>query len=487
MKRLLLALLAVAVVALGAMLRADEAPKVKADDKAPIDIKNEAAAREMVIAQKYREFELALVQLAQRLEKSTSKEDRDKALVLRQALETAGKSGVTTRMESLIALLRESKANNLAEIKEAIDQGERVVKDMQEMLALILKDGALERNQLLQKRLADLIKALEAIIRAQKVVRVHTEKRSLEQPMIGKAQDKIVVDTDNFKNDMEDKSKPGFDRLPGKDLVVRAIGDEKAASGNITANKNDDASENQTAAIDKLTQVRDALIKLLAQIRDQERQAILASLQARLELMLQLQIEVRDGTVALDKAIAGNVGKKPGRTDHQKAIGLSDREGTIVAEADTAIKIVKAEGSAIAFLEVFQQLRQDMANVQGRLAKTEAGVLTQTIEQDIIDTLKEMIDAVKKAQQPQPPMPPTPNDPNVNRPPVDQTLLQKIAELKLIRSRQFQLNKRTETYGKQYDGEEPADPTLRKEVRGLAEMQQKLQEITQGLYTKRNE
>ena len=124
----LLALLAVAVMALGAVLRADEAPKAKADDKAPIDIKNEAAAREMVIAQKYREFELALVQLAQRLEKSTRKEDRDKALVLRQALETAGKSGVTTRMERLITLLRESKANNLAEIKEAIDQGERVVK-----------------------------------------------------------------------------------------------------------------------------------------------------------------------------------------------------------------------------------------------------------------------------------------------------------------------------------------------------------------------
>src|SRR5207247_900442 len=121
---------------------------------------------------------------------------------------------------------------------------------------------------------------------------------------------------------------------------------------------------------------------------------------------------------------------------HQKSLDLSAREEAIVAEADKAIAMIKAEGSAIAFLEVFQQVRQDMVSVQRRLGKTDVGNLTQSIEKDIIDTLKEMLDALKNAQQPpMPPNPPPPGDPPAP-PPTNGNLLSKLAELKMIRSMQ---------------------------------------------------
>jgi hypothetical protein len=472
--------LLVGTVVLVAPVRAAE----PAADASPKEIRDTAAMREMIIAQKYRDFEQALVRLAQRLEKSSKPEDREKARVLQEAISRAGQSGINVRFEKLIGLLRESKSNNLAEIKDAIEHGDRIAKEMREMLALLMKDSDLESNRKLQKRLAELIKMLEALIRAQKIVRGHTEKNSMDMPELRKAQDKITKDTDGLANDMEDKDKPGVDRLPGKDLVRKAVQDETSAGTSITADNRVTAAGHQTQAIDKLMQVRDALIKLLKQLHDDEVKAILASLQARCERMLQMQIEVRDGTVDVARTIGANADQKPTRVDHQKSLGLSGREGEIAAEAKTAIAMVEEEGSAVAFLEVFRQLSQDMQSVQRRLGKTDVGTLTQNIEQDIIDTLKEMIAALKEAQRPQPPNPNPPTPPNDPRPPQDGRLLKLISELKLIRSMQLKINKRTESLGR--DEPQSSDAETRRDLRELAERQGKIQQVTRDIAVEKN-
>jgi len=485
MQRLLVALVVAVAVCLVPLLPGAEPAQNRPDaGKTPAQIKEEAALREKIIAQKYREFEISLLQVAQRLEKSANPEDRARAVALRQALDAAAKSGINTRIDKLMTLLKESKVTNLAEIKDAIEQGERLTRDLQDMLELLLKDSQLDQDRAFNKRLSELIKALDAIIRAQKVVRSQTERRTAEQAMIAKAQNKVTGDTENFAKDMEDKNQPGHDLLPGKELVKQAIGDQQAASGNIAADKNDAAVAKQTDAIDKLIKVREALDKLLQQGHERERQTLLASLRARCELLLQLQTEVYNGTVAVDKSIAANAERKPARADHQKSLDLSAREETIVAEADKAITMIKAEGSAVAFLEVFQQMRTDMTSVQRRLGKTDVGNLTQAIEKDIIDTLKEMIEALKRAQQAPPPGDPNPNG---NQPPTNGKLIDKLSELKMVRSMQAKLNQRTTQYSKQFDGEEPADPELRQEVRNLAQRQLDIQRVTEDLHTKKND
>ena len=54
---------------------------------------------------------------------------------------------------------------------------------------------------------------------------------------------------------------------------------------------------------------------------------------------------------------------------------------------DAALKILEGEGSAVAFAEVFQQVKADMKAVKNRLAKVDTGKVTVTIENDIIETL----------------------------------------------------------------------------------------------------
>ncbi|MFO0866338.1 MAG: hypothetical protein U0744_17125 [Gemmataceae bacterium] len=169
------------------------------------------------------------------------------------------------------------------------------------------------------------------------------------------------------------------------------------------------------------------------------------------------------------------------REHKQDALRLSDREGEIVLEASKAIEMLEAEGSAVAFPEVFQQVREDMKSVQRRLGTADVGNLTQEIEKDIIASLKEMIDALKKAKQDlEDKKSPPPGPPGPTPPPQDQKLLDQIAELKMIRSMQIRVNTRTTSIARNIaDGKEQAtDPNLRRDLNIVAERQERIHEIT---------
>jgi hypothetical protein len=247
------------------------------------------------------------------------------------------------------------------------------------------------------------------------------------------------------------------------------------AEQKIVQKKNDDALPPEDKAISELEKAKKKLEDLLRQMREEEMERLLAALQARCERMLAMQIRVYDGTVGLQKAIDTNADKKANRNNQQTSLKLSDDEKDIVVEADKAIAMLEAEGSAVAFPEVFKQVREDMKHVQTRLGVVDSGKVTQAIEEDIISTLKEMIEALKKARQEldqrkSPPGQPPPNQ--------DQKLLDKIAELKMIRAMQVRVNTRTTMYGRQYQGEQTNDTILRRELRDLSDRQDRIFEVT---------
>jgi hypothetical protein len=251
--------------------------------------------------------------------------------------------------------------------------------------------------------------------------------------------------------------------------------DQKSAENNITKGDNPQASKQQGDAIDKMEAAKKKLERLLQQLREEEIERVLAALQARCEKMLMMQQQVLAGTQDTEKIIQRNSDKKPTRENKLEALKLADKEKEIVQEANKCIDILEAEGSAVAFPEVFQQIRQDMIQVQKRLEITDVADLTQGIERDIIDTLKEMIEALKKARQEN-------SDPSKSKagPPGkagDQKLLELIQELKMVRSLQQKVNKRTTENGKRYPGEQANDPEVIRELRQLSERQMRIQEI----------
>jgi hypothetical protein len=297
------------------------------------------------------------------------------------------------------------------------------------------------------------------------------------------------------KNDSDQANKP---QPPQENPIQKQIKEankhQESAENELNKKKNNEAVVKQDEALKKLIEAKKRLEELLKQLREEEKERLLAALQARCEKMLGMQIAVRDGTVALDKGIEKG---QPTREQQQNSNVLSDKEEEIIREASKAIAIIQEEGSAIAFAEVFLQVRSDMTTVAGRLRKTDTGVVTQTIENDIIATLHEMIEALKKARKDNK-NPPPPRQ-GQSGPPPDPRLIDMIAELKMIRSMQLRVNSRTEVYGKQYEGEQAPTPAsaadvkireqfemIQRELRELGDRQLKIEKVTSDIAKGKN-
>ena len=303
---------------------------------------------------------------------------------------------------------------------------------------------------------------------------------------------------DEDKKSEESPPPESGEQAQAKKQIKEATKDQDKAEDKIKKGDNPGASQDQQQALDKLKQAQKKLEDLLQQLREEELKQMLAKLQARCEKLLNMQIAVKTSTEELEKAIAALSTKKPGRAEDQRGLELGDAEDAIVREATAAITLIEQEGSAIAFAEVFGQVRTDMILVSGKLKKTEVGEITQGVETEIIDTLKEMIGALKKARQDQKPKP-KPSEAGKegeSNPNNDQRLLDQIAELKMVRSMQARLNQRTVVYGKQLNGEQPSNATgskerdriesLRKDLFDLGQRQVKITKVTRDMALGRN-
>jgi len=255
--------------------------------------------------------------------------------------------------------------------------------------------------------------------------------------------------------------------------ILEAGYDMVKAENKIIAGKNKPAVGDQQNAIDNLDQVRKKLEDLLRQTREEELDRLLAALEARCRKMLEMQIAVLAGTESSHRAILSHADQKATREDQQTALKLSDNEKDIIGEANKAIQMLEEEGSGVAFPEVFQQVREDMKHVQRRLEIADVGDVTQAVEKDIIASLKEMIEALKKAQEQNKGS----GKPKESGPPPDQKLLDKIAELKMIRSLQKRVNDRTQFFGRLFPNEQAIDANIRQQLQGLAERQERIFEI----------
>ncbi len=298
--------------------------------------------------------------------------------------------------------------------------------------------------------------------------------------------------------------KPG-EQTPAEQAAARkqieeAIKSQEKAIEKLKKDDKPGAEDDEADAADKLKSAKKKLEELLRQLREEEVERILEQLQTRCEQMLAMQIKVRDDTLVLDKAIKSNADGKPTRTDEQTGLSLSDNENKIVVMSEKAIEIIEAEGSAVAFAEVFKQVRTDMKHIEVRLRKTDAGTVTVVIENDVIASLEDMIEALKKARKEnkeQKPPPPKPGEPQGPKPPQD--LINEIAELKMIRAMQVRVNNRTTVYGKQYNSEQlpPPPPGADKkdvelyqriegELRDLGARQTKIEKVTRDIATGKN-
>jgi hypothetical protein len=269
-------------------------------------------------------------------------------------------------------------------------------------------------------------------------------------------------------------------RTPGRDQIEQAKRDMERAIEELKKRNRDKASDAQDEALRKLVEAKEQLEEILRQLREEERQLLLAALEARFQKMLAMQLMVYQGTVEIGKV---DEGSRTGLHTN-KAVKLARDEEQIVLEAGKALVLLREEGSSVAFPEAVEQMQQDMLTVSRLLERTKVDELTQGIEQDIIEQLEEIIEALQKEMD-------KPDDDQQDGEsdqgePQDPELVDQLAELKMLRGLQLRINRRTRRLGTQIEAEQATDPDIVTELQKLGRRQARIQEATYDLATGKN-
>jgi hypothetical protein len=247
--------------------------------------------------------------------------------------------------------------------------------------------------------------------------------------------------------------------------------------------KRDGAAQSQREALKQLEQAKAELERVLRQLREEEMERTLTMLAARFRKMLEAQTRIYEGTKRLDRIPEAD-------RDHDEEIEsarLSREESLIVREADRALVLLREEGSSMAFPETVGLMREDMQQVTERLADVNVGDLTQELEQDIIEALEETIAALDKAIKDLEKKKTPPGQSPPAGQPGDPPLVDKLAELKMIRALQMRINRRTVRYGKIIEGEQAETPELLEALSKLSLRQQRVYQATSDLSQGRND
>ena len=252
--------------------------------------------------------------------------------------------------------------------------------------------------------------------------------------------------------------------------------------------KREDAIKDQEAAAKKLAEAKAELEEILRQMREEEIERVLAMLESRFRKMLEMELQVYEGTMRLAKL-------PPERQDQFVDIEsgkLSFQQRRIVVEAEKCLALLREEGSSVAFPESCMQMRDDMQEIEARLGRSQIGRLTQGVEEDVIEALDEMIEALQQAQKDQEERKQQQQQQQQQQQSdQDQALVDQIAELKMLKALQMRVNKKTNRYARLLDDIEDiagqaADEELIAALNELAEREQRLQSITRDIVVGKN-
>lgn len=263
----------------------------------------------------------------------------------------------------------------------------------------------------------------------------------------------------------------------------------REAEKKLSEAKKNDATDEQQKALEELQKAKAELEQILRQMREEEIERTLAMLEGRFRRMLEAQLKVYESTKRLDKI---PVAQRTRDIDIQ-AGKLGFEEGKLAVEADKALLLLREEGSSVAFPETVEFMRDDMQRVADRLSAVQIDKVTQGWEEDIIQTLEELIAALQKAQQDMKDKKQPPQDKKMQpQDPSQRPLVDKLAELKMIRALQMRVNTRTQRFSRLLENmDDPIgaanDADLRQSLIKLAEMEKKVHEITRNLVLGKNE
>ncbi len=332
---------------------------------------------------------------------------------------------------------------------------------------------------------ADQQEAVEKLEEAQGQIEKALEQLREESQLREQAQQQegLSDETKELGNRMrEDGSPHGGPQqkgTPGQEGLDEAQKEMDEAQESLEQDQPDEAIPDQDRAIEELKQAQKELDEALKQLRKEERAEMLRDLEVRFRQMLSKQRAINELTVVLDQF--GRA--KFTRAEELQLADLAMKQQELSEDASACLNILDEDGTTVVFPRVVEQVAGDMTDVADRLAELLVGALTQQVEQDIVDALEQLLGAVQKMQQENEQQEGSGEGGDSE----NQSLLPTSAELKLLRSSQQRVNKRTTAIESAKADPAESPDELKKAAQGLADRQKELSAVATEMRDRQNQ
>ena len=246
-----------------------------------------------------------------------------------------------------------------------------------------------------------------------------------------------------------------------------------------------DARDEQEKALAELEAARAELEEILRQLREEEIERLLVRLEARVRTMLRAERAVLRG---LDQLADEKQALKPRERDLESA-RLGREQQAITADATRALTLVRDDGSAVAIPEALEQIREDSLQAANRLKQGNTQGLTKGIVEDLVLSLEELLAALERAEREQQERQQQSQAGGRPAEPGEQPLVDKLAELKMIRTLQLRVNRRTSRFSQLLtdESEKAGEPELVEALGRLADRQERVERAAHDIVTGRTE
>ena len=478
------------------------------------------AAREAELLARYQDLERSFLRLADVLQAT----DPRRAAALRAAFDRAREEEVADRVAAIVAMLERgqflkagsSQQDALGQFRVLLDLLEAgasdqraadTAKQLKAFMARITKQIAQQRD-------------IEGVTEAGGGDRGLAERQRAaadETRTLGEEVQRFAERNDERAQEAPGQEQPGNpqpgdqqpgdqqpgDQQPGKDQSgneAPAEGNDDAARGRRTAQRLRAAEQRmreaqerlentdpgaargaQERAVEELETARAELEEILRQLREEEVTRLLVQLETRLRGMLKAERGVLTDAERLAAAAA------PSDRERQlEAARLGREQAAITAEAGKALVLLRDDGSAVAIPQALEQVHEDSGQAAGRLARGDTGRDTVGLLGEIVTGLEEMLAAVERARADQQDAAAKPGGGRSGEA-GEQPLVDKLAELKMLRSLQARVNGRTQRLARLLDeGDAAVDHApLRAALMRLAGRQREIEraarDIVEGL------
>jgi hypothetical protein len=281
-------------------------------------------------------------------------------------------------------------------------------------------------------------------------------------------------------SEQQDPSKEGQKRA--QEAVESAQSKMGKASESLAQGSPGGASESQEQALEDLEKAKEEVEKQLEELKEDQKMEALVQLEQMFKEMLERQEEATAKVLVMDEKRNNQDGKLR-RADRIELRSVELLERELSEKSKEAEGLLVDDGASVVVRNVVEGMKNDLIALADRVDANETGPFVQRSQKEVEMTLKELIDAVKIAQQmqEQQQQQQQQEQQQQQQEQQQQQLLPPSAELKLLRLTQLRINRRTIDFDGEIKGSDELNDVLKRQVSDATLLQKKITESAREL------